>query len=75
MLNHQSASKYYEHDYLQNFPSLFMSLLTALIVKIVIFYLEFTISFEKTSWTKIGFEKLSIPDSDLREEIWKVVIK
>ena len=33
LLNHQKISKYYEHDYLQNFLLLFMSLLTALIVE------------------------------------------
>ena len=32
-LNHQKVSKYYEHDCLQNFILLSMSLLTALIVK------------------------------------------
>ena len=33
LLNYQKVSKYYEHDCLQNFILLFMSLLTALIVK------------------------------------------
>ena len=33
LLNHQKFSKFYEHDCLQNLILLFMSLLTALIVK------------------------------------------
>ena len=33
LLNHQKVSKYYEHDCLQNFVLLFMSLLTTFIVK------------------------------------------
>ena len=33
LLNYQKVSKYYEHDCLQNFILLFMSLLTVLIVK------------------------------------------
>ena len=33
LLNHQKFSKFYEHDCLQNLIFLFMSLLTALIVK------------------------------------------
>ena len=33
LLNHQKVSKYYEHDCLQNFILLFMSLVIALIVK------------------------------------------
>ena len=32
-MNHQNFSKYFEHDCLQNFLLLLMSLLTALIVK------------------------------------------
>ena len=33
LLNHQKVSKYYEHGCLQNLLSLFMSLLTALVVQ------------------------------------------
>ena len=44
LFNHQKVSKHYEHDCLQNFLSLFMPLLTALIVKTVIFCLEFSFS-------------------------------
>ena len=33
LLSHQRVSKYYGHDYLQNFIMLFMSLLTALTAK------------------------------------------
>ena len=46
-LNHQKVPKYYEHNCLQTFILLFMSLLTALIVKTVIFWLKFTLPFLK----------------------------
>ena len=45
LVKHQKVSKYYEKDCLQNFLMLFMSLLTASIVKTVKFRMEFTLSF------------------------------
>ena len=45
LVKHQKVSKYYENDCLQNFLLLFMSLLTASIVKTVKFRMEFTLSF------------------------------
>ena len=50
-----------------------MSLLTALIVKIGLFWVEFNFFLKKTSWTKL--ERLSIPNFDFSEKIEKVVIK
>ena len=41
---HQKVSKYYENDCLQNWVFLFITLLTAPIVKKVMFRLEFTFS-------------------------------
>ena len=61
LLSHQKVSKYYKCDCLQNFPLLFMSLLATLIVKKVIFWLEFTLyffwpnlkSFQYQIWTSL----------------------
>ena len=47
--NHTKVSKYYEHDSLENFLLLFMSLLTLLIVKKVIFWLDFISFFWKSN--------------------------
>ena len=74
LLKPQKVSKYYEHDFLRKFLLLFMSLLTALIVKSSHILAAISFKFlKKTSYTKI--ERLSIPDMDLSAKIGEVVIK
>ena len=45
LVKYNKVPKYCDHDCLQNFLFLFMSLLTAPLLKSVIFWLEFTLSF------------------------------
>ena len=74
LLKPQKVSKYYEHDCLRKFLLLFMSLLTALIVKSSHILAAISFKFlKKTSYTKI--ERLSIPDMDLSAKIGEVAIK
>ena len=68
------VSKYYVHGYMQNFLLLFMSLLTALIVKMGhIFGCNLLYLSKNTSCTKL--ESLSIPNLDGGEKMGKEVIK
>ena len=73
MIKHEKVSKYYETDCLQSFILLFMFLLIAKFVKIVIFRLEFPLSFKKTSQSKL--EILLIKNFDLSEKIGNPVTK
>ena len=67
LVKYQKVLKYYVHDCLQNFLLLLMFLLTAPMLKTVIFWLEFTLFFWKTSWSKL--KSLLIPNLDLSEKI------
>ena len=66
LLNHQKVSKNYENDCLQIFLLLFMSLLTALIVKSS-YILPGILSSSK-------IERLSMPNLDLSKKIERIVI-
>ena len=74
MLNHRKALKYYKHNYLQNSLLLFLSLLTALVVKNSHVLAEIYFVFLKNVQT-IKLEWLSISNLDLSEKIGKAVIK
>ena len=66
------VSKYYDPECLQNFLLIFVSLLTAPVVKTVIFWLSFTLSFLQNALDQTS--RLSIPNLDLRKKVGKVVI-
>ena len=74
LLNHQNVSNYFEHDCLQDFRLLFMSLLTALIIKDShILARVYFIFLKKCHGPNLnGFQYQIL---DLSEKIEKIVIK
>ena len=67
LVKHQKVAKYYDHDCLQKFILLLMSLLTTRIVKKNLPYLS-----KKTPYTKL--EMLSVLHIVFSEKIGKVVV-